>query len=88
MKSKIQHVFGIFRLEASRRNARFEQADSSDDSDDDAVMVVPATISGVLNGKMTNSKRGVTSSFSASATTSATGLKFRPFLICNLAHLF
>uniref|UniRef100_A0A0R3RWQ9 Cleavage and polyadenylation specificity factor subunit 2 n=1 Tax=Elaeophora elaphi TaxID=1147741 RepID=A0A0R3RWQ9_9BILA len=60
------------RLEASRRNARLEQADSSDDSDDDAVMVVPVTTSGILNGKLTNSKRNSTSSFSASATTSST----------------
>ncbi|MCP9265235.1 Cleavage and polyadenylation specificity factor subunit 2 [Dirofilaria immitis] len=62
------------RLEASRRSARFEQVDSSDDSDDDAVMVVPATTSGILNGKMINSKRNITSSFSASATTSTTDL--------------
>uniref|UniRef100_A0AAF5PLK9 Cleavage and polyadenylation specificity factor subunit 2 n=1 Tax=Wuchereria bancrofti TaxID=6293 RepID=A0AAF5PLK9_WUCBA len=62
------------RLEASRRNARLEQADSSDDSDDDAVMVVPATTSGILNGKMTNSKRNIASSFSASTTISTTDL--------------
>ncbi|VDK80265.1 unnamed protein product, partial [Onchocerca ochengi] len=62
------------RLEASRRNARLEQADSSDDSDDDAVMIVPATNSGMLNGKMTNSKHNITSSYSASETTSTTDL--------------
>lgn len=72
--------FNISRLEASRRNARLEQADSSDDSDDDAVMIVPATNSGMLNGKMTNSKHNITSSYSASETTSTTGLKFHSFL--------
>ncbi|KHN82608.1 putative cleavage and polyadenylation specificity factor subunit 2 [Toxocara canis] len=40
------------RLEASRRNARLEQAESSDDSDDDTVMVVATNAVGTAIGSL------------------------------------
>ncbi|VDM96391.1 unnamed protein product [Thelazia callipaeda] len=66
------------RLEASRRNARLEQADSSDDSDEDPVLIVPLQLYGPSNNKIPNvlcsSKRTATSTLNnSSTTTSATG---------------
>lgn len=46
LNCKYSLICCIFRLEASRRNARMERAGSSDDSDDDAVMVLATSATG------------------------------------------
>uniref|UniRef100_A0A915AJI3 Cleavage and polyadenylation specificity factor subunit 2 n=2 Tax=Parascaris univalens TaxID=6257 RepID=A0A915AJI3_PARUN len=62
------------RLEASRRNARLEQAESSDDSDDETVMVVAGSSMGISAGNAksltTNTPSRLSSNTSMQSATS------------------